>query len=174
MEEWRTAPALMMAAQQQPAWRAGSAAARMEWSCEQIRVAGFAGSFRLLGRSVASRQRFPGCRARRAGSNAKLRSTDKKTQRDRRRPEPGSGEERTAASRKARACSNAAPKPQANPATSLKVRATNKKHLIWTRFRRGYQDHGRGRLICPEDSGRSRRNISKECTDLDTNPTRTN
>jgi len=64
MEEWRTAPALMMAANRSPL---GERVVRLlGWNgvASRIRVAGLAGSFVWPGRSAAGRQCIPGSRAR--------------------------------------------------------------------------------------------------------------
>ncbi len=110
MEEWRTAPALMMAANRSPlaervvrllGWD-GTAAARMGWNCGQNSRGGTGGEFHLFAGSAAGGQCVPGGGARGTWRRRVLETGATEWQRDCGQAGASFGEGTYRASRKAR------------------------------------------------------------------------
>ena len=129
MEEWRTAPALMMAANRSPLGERVVRLLGWNGAARRIRVAGLAGSFVCLAGALLAGNAFLGVAQAALGA----RATPKQKQENGSvivvRPEPASAKERTAQAAKPAPAPTAqpAPRPQANPASEPQTASDGKK-----------------------------------------------
>src|SRR2546425_729365 len=126
MEEWRTAPVLMMAANRSPLGERVVRLLGWNGAASRIRVAGLAGSFVCLAGALLAGNAFLGVAQAALGT----RATPKQKQENGSvivvRPEPASAKERSAQAAKP-APAQPAPKPQANPASEPQTASDGKK-----------------------------------------------
>src|SRR6266404_5727559 len=127
MEEWRTAPALMMAANRSPL---GERVVRLlGWNgvASRIRVAGLAGSFVCLAGALLAGNAFLGVAHAALGASAAPKHEQENGSVIVVRPEPALAKERSAQAAKPAPAPTATPKPQANPANEPQGASDNKK-----------------------------------------------
>ena len=125
MEEWRTAPALMMAANRSPL---GERVMRvLGWTTRRIRVAGLAGSFVCLVGALLAANAFLGVAHAAWGSAAPGRQEQGSSTVIVVTPEPASAKERAAQAAKPAPAVQPAPKPQPNPAGEPQTANDGKK-----------------------------------------------
>jgi beta-lactamase regulating signal transducer with metallopeptidase domain len=120
MEEWRTAPALMMAANRSPLAERVVRVLGWDGAAGRIRVAGLAGSFICLAGALLAGNAFLGV-AHAAWGSAAPEKQEQQNSVIVVRPEPASAKERTAQAAKP------APKPQPNPASEPQTTNDGKK-----------------------------------------------
>jgi hypothetical protein len=129
MEEWRTAPALMMAANRSPLGERVVRLLGWNGAAGQIRVAGLTGSFVCLAGALLAGNAFLGVAHAALGASTTLRQEQESGSVIVVRPESASSKERTAqAARPASApTAQAAPKPQTNPPSEPQTSSDGKK-----------------------------------------------
>src|SRR5467141_4138515 len=127
MEEWRTAPALMMAANRSPLGERVVRLLGWNGAAGQIRVAGLTGSFVCLGGALVAGNAFLGVAHAALGASATPKHQQENGSVMVVRPEPALAKERTAQAAKPAPAPTAAPKPQANPANEPQGASDNKK-----------------------------------------------
>src|SRR6266849_3684528 len=127
MEEWRTAPALMMAANRSPLGERVMRLLGWNGTAGRIRVAGLAGSFVCLAGALLAGNAFLGVAQAALGASATPKQEQGSSSVIVVRPEPASVKERTAQAAKPAPAPTAAPKPQANPANEPQGASDNKK-----------------------------------------------
>ncbi len=129
MEEWRTAPVLMMAANCSPL--AGRVLRLLGWNgaANRIRVAGLAGSFVCLAGALLAGNAFLGVAHAALGASATPKQEQESSSVIVVRPEPASSKERTAqaANPASAPTAQAAPKPQTNPPSEPQTSSDGKK-----------------------------------------------
>src|SRR6266851_4199978 len=114
MEEWRTAPALMMAANRSPLVERVVRLLGWDGSAGRIRVAGLAGSFICLLGALLAGNAFLGVAHAALGGGASSKQEQRSGSVIVVRPEQASAKEHTAQAAKPAPASQAAPKPQTN------------------------------------------------------------
>src|SRR6266446_6351559 len=127
MEEWRTAPALMMAANRSPL---GERVVRLlGWNgvASRIRVAGLAGSFVCLAGALQAGNAFLGVAHAALGASAAPKHEQENGSVIVVRPEPALAKPRSAQAAKPASAPTATPQPQANPANEPQGASDNKK-----------------------------------------------
>jgi beta-lactamase regulating signal transducer with metallopeptidase domain len=125
MEQWRTAPALMMAANRSPL---GERVMRvLGWTTGRIRVAGLAGSFVCLVGALLAANAFLGVAHAAWGSAAPGRQEQASSTVIVVTPKPASAKERAAQAAKPAPAVQPAPKPQPNPAGEPQTANDGKK-----------------------------------------------
>src|SRR6266404_1920676 len=127
MEEWRTAPALMMAANSSPLGERVVRLLGWNGAASRIRVAGFAGSFVCLAGALLAGNAFLGVAHAALGASAAPKHGQENGSVIVVRPEPALAKERTAQAAKPAPAPTTAPKPQANPANEPQGASDNKK-----------------------------------------------
>ena len=127
MEEWRTAPALMMAANRSPLGERVVRLLGWNGAASRIRVAGLAGSFVCLAGALLAGNAFLGIAHAALGASATPKHEQENGSVIVVRPEPALAKERTAQAAKPAPAATAAPKPQANPANEPQGASDNKK-----------------------------------------------
>ena len=127
MEEWRTAPALMMAANSSPLGERVVRLLGWNGAASRIRVAGLAGSFVCLAGALLAGNAFLGVAHAALGASAAPKHGQENGSVIVVRPEPALAKERTAQAAKPAPAPTAAPKPQANPANEPQGASDNKK-----------------------------------------------
>ncbi len=126
MEEWRTAPALMMAANRSPLAERVVRLLGWDGAASRIRVAGLAGSFVCLVGALLAGNAFLGVAHAALGASATPKQGQENGSVIVVRPEPASAKERSAQAAKP-APAQPAPKPQANPASEPQTASDGKK-----------------------------------------------
>ncbi len=114
MEEWRTAPALMMAANRSPLAERVVRLLGWDGTAGRIRVAGLAGSFICLLGALLAGNAFLGVAHAALGGGASSKQEQRSGSVIVVRPEQASAKEHTAQAAKPAPASQAAPKPQTN------------------------------------------------------------
>src|SRR3989454_1618047 len=129
MEEWRTAPVLMMAANRSPLGERVVRLLGWNGAASRIRVAGLAGSFVCLAGALLAGNAFLGVAQAALGARATPKQKQEKGSVIVVRPEPASAKERTAQAAKPAPAPTAqpAPRPQANPASEPQTASDGKK-----------------------------------------------
>src|SRR5467141_1433236 len=127
MEEWRTAPALMMAANRSPLGERVVRLLGWNGAASRIRVAGLAASFVCLAGALLAGNAFLGVAHAALGASATPKHQQENGSVMVVRPEPALAKERTAQAAKPAPAPTAAPKPQANPANEPQGASDNKK-----------------------------------------------
>jgi len=127
MEEWRTAPALMMAANRSPLGERVVRLLGWNGAASRIRVAGLAGSFVCLAGALLAGNAFLGVAHAALGASATPKHEQENGSVIVVKPEPALAKERTAQAAKPAPAPTAAPKPQANPANEPQGASDNKK-----------------------------------------------
>ncbi len=129
MEEWRTAPALMMAANRSPLGERVVRLLGWNGAAGRIRVAGLAGSFVCLVGALLAGNAFLGVAHAALGASAAPKQEQESGSVIVVRPEPASAKERSAQAAKPAPAPTAqpAPKPQPNPASEPQTASDGKK-----------------------------------------------
>jgi len=127
MEEWRTAPALMMAANRSPLGERVMRLLGWNGTAGRIRVAGLAGSFVCLVGALLAANAFLGVAHAAWGSAAPGRQEQGSSSVIVVTPEPASAKERAAQAAKPAPAVQPAPKPQPNPASEPQTGNDGKK-----------------------------------------------
>src|SRR5229473_6121430 len=129
MEEWRTAPALMMAANRSPLGERVVRLVGLSGHAGRIRVAGLAGSFVCLVGALLAGNAFLGVAQAALGASAAPKQEQESGSVIVVRPEPASAKERSAQAAKPAPAPTAqpAPKPQANSASEPQTANDGKK-----------------------------------------------
>jgi len=127
MEEWRTAPALMMAANRSPLGERVMRLLGWNGTAGRIRVAGLAGSFVCLVGALLAANAFLGVAHAAWGSAAPGRQEQGSSSVIVVTPEPASAKERAAQAAKPAPAVQPAPKPQPNPASEPQTANDGKK-----------------------------------------------
>src|SRR6266446_3672905 len=127
MEEWRTAPALMMAANRSPLGERVVRLLGWNGAASRIRVAGLAGSFVCLAGALLAGNAFLGVAHAALGASAAPKHEQENGSVIVVRPEPALAKERSAQAAKPAPAPTATPKPQANPANEPQGASDNKK-----------------------------------------------
>src|SRR5712692_8960630 len=127
MEEWRTAPALMMAANRSPLGERVVRLLGWNGAASRIRVAGLAGSSVCLAGALLAGNAFLGVAHAALGASAAPKHGQENGSVIVVIPEPVLAKERTAQAAKPAPAPTAAPKPQANPANEPQGASDNKK-----------------------------------------------
>ncbi len=127
MEEWRTAPALMMAANRSPLAERVVRLLGWDRAAGRIRVAGLAGSFVCLVGALLAGHAFLGVAQAALGGGAPARQEQGSSSVIVVRPEPAPGKERSAQAPKPAPASQPAPKPQADNANEQQTAGDGKK-----------------------------------------------
>jgi beta-lactamase regulating signal transducer with metallopeptidase domain len=129
MEEWRTAPALMMAANRSPLGERVVRLLGWNGAAGRIRVAGLTGSFVCLAGALLAGNAFLGVAHAALGANATPRQGQESGSVIVVRPESASSKERTAQAGKPAPAptAQAAPKPQTNPGSEPQAASDGKK-----------------------------------------------
>ena len=127
MEEWRTAPALMMTANRSPLGERVMRLLGWNGTAGRIRVAGLAGSFVCLVGALLAANAFLGVAHAAWGSAAPGRQEQGSSSVIVVTPEPASAKERAAQAAKPAPAVQPAPKPQPNPASEPQTGNDGKK-----------------------------------------------
>jgi len=127
MEEWRTAPALMMAANRSPLGERVMRLLGWNGTAGRIRVAGLAGSFVCLVGALLAANAFLGVAHAAWGSAAPGRQEQGSSSVIVVTPEPASAKERAAQAAKPAPAVQPVPKPQPNPASEPQTANDGKK-----------------------------------------------
>src|SRR6266446_190919 len=127
MEEWRTAPALMMAANRSPLGERVVRLLGWDGAGGRSRVAGLTASFVCLAGALLAGNAFLGVAHAALGAGASPKHGQENGSVIVVRPEPALAKERTAQAAKPAPAPTAAPKPQANPANEPQGASDNKK-----------------------------------------------
>jgi len=127
MEEWRTAPALMMAANRSPLGERVMRLLGWNGTAGRIRVAGLAGSFVCLVGALLAANAFLGVAHAAWGSAAPGRQEQGSSSVIVVTPKPASAKERAAQAAKPAPAVQPAPKPQPNPASEPQTGNDGKK-----------------------------------------------
>src|SRR5260370_32600054 len=127
MEEWRTACALMRAANRSPLGERVVRLLGWNGAASRIRVVGLAGSFVCLAGALLAGNAFLGIAHAALGASATPKHEQENGSVIVVRPEHALAKERTAQAAKPAPAPTAAPKPQANPANEPQGTSDNKK-----------------------------------------------
>src|SRR5260370_814761 len=127
MEEWRTAPALMMAANRSPLGERVVRLLGWNGAASRIRVVGLAGSFVCLAGALLAGNAFLGIAHAALGASATPKHEQENGSVIVVRPERAPTKARTAQPAKPAPAPTSAPKPQANPANEPQGASDNKK-----------------------------------------------